>query len=110
MITRLGILLNVTSDIETYYEPAGRDIWHWERMKISLYGYDLWAYSQVWKRHLPDLWITPIGSWEFVKLSLDTKNYRSVYYCRNVRKGTRVDLLDHGEEEMVHAGMLRTLL
>ena len=109
MTLRINTLLNVTGEVETYYEP-GEALWHWERVRINLYGYDLWAYLQVWAAHLPDLWVTPISSWEFVNLHVEVRDYKSVLYYHNVREHIVIDLPAMVEEEVVHLRVLRELL
>ena len=109
MISRINLLLNVTGEAETYYQDPTKDPWYWERVRINLYGYDLWAYLQVWTECPPDLWVTPISSWEFVNLHVEVRDYKSVFWYHNVREH-RIDLSAMVEEEVVHLCVLRALL
>lgn len=111
MSARLKELLGgAEGEVEYLRLDVAYGTWHWERVKIDLYGYDLWAYLQVWGGALPDLWVSPIGGWEFVKLHCRTKDYKSVFYCHNVPDHTVIDLSAEVEEEVVHLRMLRALL
>lgn len=105
MGTRLRELLGGAEGKVEYLRPDfANGVWHWERMQVNLYGYDLWAYLRVWMAHRPDIWLTWNGSWEFVKQSKLTMDTQSVYAEMDVSSWRVFD------EHHIHVMMLRSVI